>query len=646
MDKIFSDSTDDAFKASVSDKIEEAKRNGSAELKDETTHLSFAESNGDVVIEDKNNDNEVTVAKKEGDDYKLEGVKPEDSKSKTKMSSETLKDAVVTKPEGEGTESPIKEGKTQPDVKVDIKETPAITDEDKAGVGKNFSIEFSGFESQEDAQAFYSDLMDACYSEDEVISFSDDEKQSVVENLEEAEALAKKVEKTADAEKAAELKDKCESIKAYSLLASQMGEGMEDVYEVASYYSDFADEALTECYSDMDVNEYFSNLDEDEANEYFSNLDEVSANVLYSILEEGEQCTFSEADEIIDQCYSDMMEDEELSQPILATFSDDELNSFFSLLDEGEANMVYSALEEDENLSFSDVNEILGLANTPLNEYFSDFDDEDVATFSEEVGDEVADLAFSMATDEEENYTYSDFVNEVEYMNLYADAEAEKKAEEVEHNAKELSKAAADLKETQDPELAKKVKVLADVVKEDAEKAEAAGAPVSEDTKAKCQSYSSYAESILDANGIALEDIDTNAIFSNQDELENEMFSADFDSVDTNKDGLISKSEWVTAGNSGDQFEVIDTNKDGVISRDEFVAFQQSQAQAAPAQQAPAQQAAPQQAPVQAAPTPAQKQASYSYFSDEQVENRIFSNSASLKDASNSINPFLSSSIN
>jgi hypothetical protein len=39
---------------------------------------------------------------------------------------------------------------------------------------------------------------------------------------------------------------------------------------------------------------------------------------------------------------------------------------------------------------------------------------------------------------------------------------------------------------------------------------------------------------------------------------------------DTDKDGTISKAEWVAAGRPAERFDAVDTNKDGKISADEL----------------------------------------------------------------------------
>ena len=39
---------------------------------------------------------------------------------------------------------------------------------------------------------------------------------------------------------------------------------------------------------------------------------------------------------------------------------------------------------------------------------------------------------------------------------------------------------------------------------------------------------------------------------------------------DTNKDGTVSKEEWIAAGRPAERFDAVDTNKDGKITADEL----------------------------------------------------------------------------
>lgn len=54
------------------------------------------------------------------------------------------------------------------------------------------------------------------------------------------------------------------------------------------------------------------------------------------------------------------------------------------------------------------------------------------------------------------------------------------------------------------------------------------------------------------------------------DEEEKEYSEDEFDEIDTNGDGEISKEEWEAAGKDEDEFDEIDANGDGVISREEW----------------------------------------------------------------------------
>lgn len=494
MDRIFSDSTPEEFKDKVSEKIDEAKANGSAELKDGDTHLSFAESNGDVVIEDKKNDNEVTIAKEDNGEYKLEGVPT------TKTQSATEPDVKPVIPAGT-TKAPLKPDATLADAHEDIK--AEVVSEEKAGIGKHFSVVVTGFGSEESAQKFYSNIT----TEGKMISFSESEVECKAQEANELKELAERVEGTKDPELAAELKTKAESLKAYSVLAAGQGFDMGDLYEASTMYSDYADEVLNTVYSEMDVNEFFSDLSEDEVTAYFSGLDEVEANILYSAMtDEENNYTFSDVQEAINECYSEL----ELNTPIQEYFSEyteDEINSFFSSMNEDEANLVFSMLEENENVTFSEVNAALELYSTPMNQLFSDMTEEEIKAYSDEVGTDAATIAFSMAVDEE-NYTYSDFLDVMEYMTTYSDEDVD----QLSKNTEEIGKAVEDMKSSEDPELAKKVKVLADATAEEAEKAEEQGMEKAKELCDKCHSYSEAAEDILVKNGINPKSVDAEKV--------------------------------------------------------------------------------------------------------------------------------------
>lgn len=506
MDRIFSDPE---LQKTVSDKIEEAKANGSAELKQGGEDLEMTANNGDVTIEDKKN-KEVTIAKDKGNgETELEGT-PNNSYA------DTQSNVLVPKPEHKNPSNLKTPDSTSPDVKVSIEE--AIEDPEKAGMDRSYSVVFSGFESQEDANEFYSELVEMeddlnqAYSElDEMeettLSFSEAELEGVAENLNQMREFSERIMGSVDGiELANQVINTAEQVKAYSVLAEEAGHDMTEAYESAVAFSEYADDCLTQIYSDMDINDYFSQLDEEETNAYFSGLGEVEASVLANALEAGEPMTFSELDEEINAVYSEL----ELETPLMECFSDeDEANEFFSQLSEVEYNALYSALEEDENLTFSEANEILAEVNQPLDEMFSEMDEDEIAVFSECYGEELANIAFSMAADEEEVYTFSDFMEVVEDSCTFSDADTAVIA----HNATEIDNAAQDMTENADPELAKKVKLLADSTKEYADAALEQGHDTSVVIEA-CQHYSDLADQVLVANGIV-----PNSVYSEDVEL-------------------------------------------------------------------------------------------------------------------------------
>jgi cell division septation protein DedD len=497
-------------------------------LKDQNEDLALTENGGDVMIEDKKN-GEVTKAVDKGNgETSLEGVP-------NQVKSDTQDNVLVPKPEHHNPNNFMKPDSTSPDVKVSIEE--AVEDPNKAGMDRSYSVVFSGFESQEAANEFYSELVEmeddlnAAYSDlDEMeegnITFSETELEGVAEQMNEMREFSERIMSSQEGiDLAMNVIEGAEQVKAYSVLAAQAGHDLSEVHEAACAYSEYADNCLTKIYSEMDINEYFSQLDEEETNAYFSGLGEVEARVLANALEAGEPMTFSELEEEINAVYSEL----ELETPMLECFSDnEEMNMWFSQLSEVEANAVYSALEENENLTFSEVNEILAQVNQPLDEMFSEMDEEELASFSEHYGEELSNMAFSMAADEEEVYTFSDFIEAVDEVTTFSDADTEVIA----HNATQLDKAAADMEATGDPELAKKVKLLAESTKECSDAAMEQGHDTSIVSEA-CAVYSEMADKVLVANNIVpnsvysddVELFEDSVEYSEDDELENAQYS-------------------------------------------------------------------------------------------------------------------------
>jgi Mg/Co/Ni transporter MgtE len=467
MDRVFSDSTPQEFKDLVMEGIDKAFSEGSCDLQGEGYNLSFSQDGENVKIEDKLNQNEVTIAKVNANTVHLEG-------------SATQPDVKVPKVEGadKPKEAP---GSTQPDAKVDIE--PAIVDKEKAGKDKHFSV-----------------------SEAENFTFSDVEIENVTFSANECNELYERLQGTGDVNLAFSLKEEADQLKAYSVLAQSRGFDMSDVIEACEVYSEYADDVMNQYFSDCDINEFFSEMSEEEINQYFSGLDEVESQILYSALLDTENTyTFSEVEDIINETYSEI----ELSQSVQEAFSElseEEMTEYFSQFTDQEANVVFSAIE-DENMTFSELNEQLAALNTPLNDIFSEMSDEEIMTFSEDWNEDEV-YAFSVLS-EDETATFSDLLDAFEYVNSFSEADAATLVE----NTEELEKAAKKVTDDGDCELAKKVKVLAEKTSEDAESAREAGyEDLANEVQQKCQSFSEVAADVLDKAGVDPKSIDAEKI--------------------------------------------------------------------------------------------------------------------------------------
>lgn len=141
MERLFSDPE---FQAEVNEKIDEALDKGSAEIVNGDENLQFADAGeGEVVVEDKGNDEVTLIKGADTDDAVLESVDIEEKKeSRRSFSSETQPDVAV----------PVVEGKdgdhvsdTVPDVEVTA--DAAITDPEKAD-SKEFSKRLDALEKK------------------------------------------------------------------------------------------------------------------------------------------------------------------------------------------------------------------------------------------------------------------------------------------------------------------------------------------------------------------------------------------------------------------------------------------------------------------------------------------------------------------
>lgn len=131
MDKLFSEATSSEFKNSVDKKIAEAKERGSASLKTDEDNLQFTDVDGEVVIEDKKNNEKTKVTNPESkDELELEKV------SEVKKESDSQPDVIIPVQGGVDGKHEID---TVPEVNIEVMD--GISDADKAGVkGKTFSI--------------------------------------------------------------------------------------------------------------------------------------------------------------------------------------------------------------------------------------------------------------------------------------------------------------------------------------------------------------------------------------------------------------------------------------------------------------------------------------------------------------------------
>jgi len=353
---------------------------------------------------------------------------------------------------------------------------------------------------------------------EDTLNFSDDEVENMTYSANELNGLYERMLGTQDADLAFSVIDQAEQLKAYSILAESEGHDMSDVIEMCNAYSEDAEDMLYSLTADTDVNDYFSQLDEEEINAYFSELDPFTAEVLYSALETGEPMTFSEAEEAAQDLKEEAALNEEVGDAI-KDMSDSEMDAVFSELTDQELDVMYSILDENPNATFSDINDAFDMLYTPVNEMFSDMTDEEFAMATADYSDEELEVLNAMFSDDEENYTYSDFLELTEYQGSFSEEDAETLAQ----NATELTAAADDLAQNGDPHLAAKVMVVADKVADQAQEAIEAGHNAYSVIEA-CQQFSDEAAAVLEENGIDPSTVDENNtnIYGDGDEVTEE----------------------------------------------------------------------------------------------------------------------------
>lgn len=498
MDKVFSDSTPKSFGDELTAAIQKAMSEGQYSCEIDGAQYNFADcGDGSCVIEDKSNKNELTLAKENAKgETILTGVNPS-----VKSDSSTLKDVVSPRTAGEDGNGNLPAGSTQSDIDVTVEKTAGIVDADKAGVGKalqsNYSLCIHGFDTEDEADAFFSDLQDLAENN---ICFSDDELEQIAFSATELKNDVERLMGTEDLQLAYSVAERAEELRAYSILAETAGHDTSDLIEACNEFSAYADDMIEDIFSDMDVNDYFSNLDEDEINEYFSELDDVTSDVLYSALADDEETyTFSDVQDICDAIYSELAEQDELSQSVQEAFSDfteDEVNEYFSQFNDVELDAIFSVLEDDENATFSDLNDALAEVNIEVNDMFSDATEDEIDEFCENFSDDELEVLQTMMSDEDTNYTYSDFMSFVQDNRTFSDDDLSIFAE----NMNQLYSAVEDMNDN-DVDLAGSVLYFSQQMADLADSMEAQGHDMS-DVGEMLISFSEKAAETLDKAGV------------------------------------------------------------------------------------------------------------------------------------------------
>lgn len=427
MNRLFSEASGE-LASKLSEKVEEAKANGASELKDSENDLALSKSGGDVLIEDKSNGEVTKVESKDDGTAELKAV------TKT-QSDATLDDAEVKKIPDGLKDGIVKENSTVPEVK--IVPTDGVTDKDKSGTDKAYSV--------------------------------------VISNLSKSEAE--------------------EYIKSYS----------NNMYEENKYYSDA--NAVYEL--------------SDFAQKVFSYVDELD-----------ETCSFSEyeeAFELIDALYSEIEEAKEAgvdTNELSKEAGKAEATVEAKAEKAGEAQEAAAQEDAAQEETAEKVAEFSNRLFSAVSE-FSQYPDYELAQAIFSESNDLLDYvqAYSDVIDfsDVEEYAVS-FSEMAESYILSQEMFSDEQAEDLANNTNELAAAGEEMKETGDPELAKKVKVLADSLEGEAEIAQEAGVEGADEVKAACRHYSEEADKVLEEAGESVEG-DEKAEEASSKEFSNYMFS-------------------------------------------------------------------------------------------------------------------------
>lgn len=285
MIKLFSDDTPDEFKKKVSDKVQEAKETGSAELIEEGEELQFASVDDSVIIEDKVAD-EVTKVEdnpEDENDLLLEKVDIEEDEDDEKDFSDSLKDVEIEKVSGkDGTAI----SNTVPEVEITITEGVDDKEDSGTGTGRNFSIKLRNYSAKETQEIIggLRKFADTPKEEEKDLKSTDAEitekieevektkgsekpeeeveKTKVESESEEIEAEAKELKnevaelvETEDKESAEKIREKCDKLYSKIEDLESKGEDFSELKEKLAKYSKLSATILDKAFDDASTEE-------------------------------------------------------------------------------------------------------------------------------------------------------------------------------------------------------------------------------------------------------------------------------------------------------------------------------------------------------------------------------------------------------
>lgn len=176
--------SDPEFEQKVNEKVDEAKENGSATLEEDGEKLQFADAgNGEVIVEDKNNDEATVISDTEDGEREIHELPSED----TKTESDTQPDVKTEVVEGKDGDHVTD---TVPEIKVEV--STGVNDSEKAGL-KAYSLVFSNVDATKAAKytKAFSDAIESILVTDEVGDIAEHQKDTEEAMKEQGERAGK-----------------------------------------------------------------------------------------------------------------------------------------------------------------------------------------------------------------------------------------------------------------------------------------------------------------------------------------------------------------------------------------------------------------------------------------------------------------------